>query len=469
MEKKKHLSQQAMVIMAFLALPNIANGQLLKGKVVGEIPEDAIVNYSPTGNPFQVMTTNLEFDEEGNFVYDTNLAQDNADVTIDFGVPGGYFGAHLTKGKTVEMTIKKTADGYEATFKGPNADVCRYVNRSTIAFDNMKYWAPDPSEAKPNAEYRKILEDEHNACVAMLPTIKDKATRQYYTAITENQYKWCKLRLIMDKCQEDGTRTTDNAEFMSLLKGVDVNNPICVKTNISLTALNAMTTAPMEGSNEAYCRQQLDVSNRLVTDPTLHTIMTQVIGQNYYLYGDGSGNVKKFTEDYLNFAGADSLLAKTIVNQFQERRKALAQTKRGNKAPDITLETPEGKQVQLSSLLGSKFTYIDVWATWCGPCCKEIPHLEKLVEKYKGNDKVQFISISVDADTKAWHNKLDKDKPQWAQYHLTPENSKKFHSDWGISGIPRFIMIDSEGYIYSADASRPSDAKTVETIDQQIN
>lgn len=78
------------------------------------------------------------------------------------------------------------------------------------------------------------------------------------------------------------------------------------------------------------------------------------------------------------------------------------------------METIDGKQVELSSLLKGKFSYIDVWATWCGPCCAEIPHLERLVEKYKDNDNVQFISISVDADRKAWENKLkkaDKDRP----------------------------------------------------------
>jgi thiol-disulfide isomerase/thioredoxin len=131
------------------------------------------------------------------------------------------------------------------------------------------------------------------------------------------------------------------------------------------------------------------------------------------------------------------------------------------------LNTPDGKQVQLKSLLKGKFTYIDVWATWCGPCCKEIPHLEKLVEKFKGNDKVQFISISTDANADAWKAKLAKDKPQWAQYILTPENDKKFCTDWGIAGIPRFIMIDANGMIFAPDASRPSEEKTANIIAEQ--
>ena len=95
---------------------------------------------------------------------------------------------------------------------------------------------------------------------------------------------------------------------------------------------------------------------------------------------------------------------------------------------------------------------------------KEIPFVEKLVEKFKDNPKVQFISISVDQNVQAWEKKLDNDKPQWAQYILTPENNQIFSKDWGITGIPRFIMIDQEGNIFSGDATRPSEPKTEETI-----
>lgn len=60
------------------------------------------------------------------------------------------------------------------------------------------------------------------------------------------------------------------------------------------------------------------------------------------------------------------------------------------------MTAPDGRVVRLSELFG-KFLYIDVWATWCGPCCAEISHLEKLVERFAGNDKVRFVSISSDA------------------------------------------------------------------------
>ena len=112
--------------------------------------------------------------------------------------------------------------------------------------------------------------------------------------------------------------------------------------------------------------------------------------------------------------------------------------------------------------------YIDVWATWCAPCCKEIPHLEKLVEQYKGNDKIRFVSISVDQNRNAWLKKLEKDQPEWEQYILSKEEEKQFMSYWGIGGIPRFIMLNKEGRIVQSDAPRPSDEQLIEMINSQL-
>ena len=156
-----------------------------------------------------------------------------------------------------------------------------------------------------------------------------------------------------------------------------------------------------------------------------------------------------------------------MYKQFLEVKKSKEKTAAGTTAPDITLDTPDGKQVQLKDVCKGKFTYIDVWATWCGPCKKEIPHMAKLVERFKGNDKVQFLSISVDESVEAWKKMIEADKPAWAQYNIHGAVNAQFSKDWGITGIPRFIMIDKDGNIFAADASRPSNEETAKTIEEQ--
>ena len=457
----------ACALLGLLSLPLQADAQLLKGQLIGFKSDEGLVTYTPDGSVYNNVMTELEFDADGRFVFDAQLPLPTIDASVDFG-GNIFFGVHLVKGQTVEMNITKTDKGYQVDFKGPQTDVSHFVNRATQAFDMMRYWSPDPAEQKTNKEYRDLLDSEYDAVVKLLPTIKDKKTRDYYARLSEGQYKWLKIRLIMDDAYDKKTNYLTDPEFLSLVKDVDVNDDISFRTNLSLPTLSSKVKTAMDGSNEAYCLELMDVVNKYVTYPPLHSQMVRVIGDNYFLYGDGSGDSQLFIDKFLQFAGKDSIAAKEQVSQFLEKKRAMKDTAVGMAAPDITLNTVDGEQIQLSSLLKGKFTYIDVWATWCGPCVKEIPHLEKLVEKYKGNDKVQFISISVDTDVNAWKKKLEKDNPQWVQYILTPENNKIFSDDWGISGIPRFIMIDADGNIFSRDASRPSDEKTVTIIEEQI-
>ena len=79
-----------------------------------------------------------------------------------------------------------------------------------------------------------------------------------------------------------------------------------------------------------------------------------------------------------------------------------------------------------------------------------------------------IISISTDEDRDKWLQKIRKDNPAWPQYILDGEEGQRFLSGWGIGGIPRFIMLTSDGRIFSADAMRPSDERIVETIEAQL-
>lgn len=457
-----------MLVLAVCLCSSLSTqAQLLKGRLVNISTDDAAVAYSADGYLLNQQMFELSIADDGTFSFDMPLEKPSGDVEIYIGEKG-IFGAHLVKGKTVEMTITKKGDDMEATFKGPEADVSRFVNMMSKSFDSMKYSSMDPSESKPNAEYRTLLEEEYAKVKAALKQIKDKKQREYYTRLSEGNYKWTKARLIMDDCENKKQSTKENAEMMEILRDVDVNDDISYQTNLSLTALNHMAKTEFGGNNEALCYELMDITNRKVTKPELRNVMVRIIGQDYYTYGDGTGDYKTFTQKFKEFAGNDAPIVDEMYKQFLEVKASKEKTASGTAAPDITLDTPDGQQVQLKDIAKGRFTYIDVWATWCGPCKKEIPYMEKLVERFQGNDKVLFISISVDENVKAWKTMIENDKPQWAQYNIHGEVNKQFSSDWGITGIPRFIMIDKDGNIFSADATRPSNEETAQTIMEQI-
>ena len=187
--------------------------------------------------------------------------------------------------------------------------------------------------------------------------------------------------------------------------------------------------------------------------------MTVIMYATTYM---NSNQLEKFWPFYKQQASKD------IVDMYSAQVEAMINNKAGVMAHDNEFCDAMGNVHRFSEFKG-KVLYVDIWATWCGPCKMEIPYLAKLVEHYKNNDNVKFISISVDTNKKAWENKIAADKPAWAQYIASKEQYAKISKDWGIMGIPRFILINKDGTICSGDADRPSNPNIIPTIDKLLN
>ena len=125
-------------------------------------------------------------------------------------------------------------------------------------------------------------------------------------------------------------------------------------------------------------------------------------------------------------------------------------------------ENNAGGTTSLEDLKG-KYLYVDVWATWCGPCKKEIPFLKELEKAYHGKN-IEFVSVSIDkqSDHGKW-KKMIIDK-ELGGVQLLADNAWKsqFVQDYLIKGIPRFILIDPNGNIVTANAPGPSEEELID-------
>ncbi|MBY0066718.1 TlpA family protein disulfide reductase [Empedobacter falsenii] len=135
------------------------------------------------------------------------------------------------------------------------------------------------------------------------------------------------------------------------------------------------------------------------------------------------------------------------------------------KAPDFSLADINGKRFDLSDFKG-KYVYMDIWATWCGPCKVQIPFMKEL-EKQFHNAPIHFVSVSLDKleDKPIWEKMVRENQMSGVQLFAGRENN--FGFDYKIEYIPTFIILDKEGNIMIDRAPAPMDYQTG-GINQQL-
>jgi peroxiredoxin len=174
--------------------------------------------------------------------------------------------------------------------------------------------------------------------------------------------------------------------------------------------------------------------------------------------------IKKYPDseygaDYASFAAA--------LEQAAKQANVAETIQVGMQAPDISLKSPDGKNYSLSDLKG-KVVLLDFWASWCGPCRKNNPHVVEVYNKYKDKgftvysvsldgiderSKVRYpseeqLKAGLEQSKKNWIAAIEKDQLAWP-YHVS-ELTKwdtKAAREYGVMGIPKTFLIDRKGKI----------------------
>ncbi|MET3106243.1 peroxiredoxin [Oxalobacteraceae bacterium GrIS 2.11] len=114
-----------------------------------------------------------------------------------------------------------------------------------------------------------------------------------------------------------------------------------------------------------------------------------------------------------------------------------------SKAPDFTLHTMGGPNLRLQEQRG-KVVMINFWATWCGPCQQELPHLNQLYEKYRG---AGFVMLGVNVDDDAKHAG-DVATKLGLKFPVLLDTDKALSKTYDLSTMPSTLLIDREGKVH---------------------
>lgn len=182
-------------------------------------------------------------------------------------------------------------------------------------------------------------------------------------------------------------------------------------------------------------------------------------------FGDRKAKDLAILEDKTLEEGFISTMKPIVMQQHQEiemyfNSKLDALKYNGQPMVDFSYENHKGGKSSIKDFKG-KYVYIDIWATWCGPCIAEIPALKKLEHDLEGSDIV-FMSISVDQqkDREKWINMVNNKELGGVQLMADSAFNSVIIQTYAIQGIPRFMVVDRDGNVLNADASRPSDPST---------
>ncbi len=153
--------------------------------------------------------------------------------------------------------------------------------------------------------------------------------------------------------------------------------------------------------------------------------------------------------------------------QMEEMKAQMAQADKlnGTVSPGFDYENHKGGKTKLDNLRG-KYVYIDTWATWCGPCIREIPAMKEVEKKYHGKN-IQFVSISIDEkkDYEKWKKFVADKELGGIQLYADNAWNSAFMVAYGVKSIPRFILIGPDGKVISANAPRPSSPELITQLE----
>ncbi|MGB5419440.1 TlpA family protein disulfide reductase, partial [Algibacter sp.] len=208
----------------------------------------------------------------------------------------------------------------------------------------------------------------------------------------------------------------------------------------------------------AYDLAFLKTVSAIETESIKNTLLFDFANFNLNYSEDIDGFYKMFTENSSNEKN------NKIVSEKYEKLTAL---KEGKVSPKfVNYENYAGGKTSLDDLKG-KYVYIDVWATWCGPCIQQIPHLQEVEKKYHGKN-IEFVSISIDKpnDYEKWKTMVNEKQLGGIQLFADNDWESAFVREYQIQGIPKFILIDTEGHIVDSNAPRPSSEKLIELFEK---
>ncbi|WP_299711613.1 TlpA disulfide reductase family protein [uncultured Tenacibaculum sp.] len=398
----------------------------------------------------------IRFDRKNKTFLDTLKNITPGHYTLKIGKrPVQVYLSSLDDLKLIVDAKKRTKD---PVFEGATANINKYITEKAkklgVVLGNAnKLFSMNEDEFLSKMDsYKSTLEDLANA--SQLPADyleKEMRNINYEFALAIKNYQGFHRILYGD-------------EEFEVSDQFPMDIPDDIDLNISVDYINS------KPYRDLIKRRLDDVTNKknrqdgdfdLTYLETVHTEINDTLVKNDLLHKAAEKqitttiNLKEYYRKYNSYS--TNAANKAEIGELYNKLKLTA---KGQPSPKFEkLENYNGGKTSLDDLIGKgKYVYIDVWATWCGFCKKEIPLLKRFEQQFHGKN-IEFVSLSVDRpSSKAkWKQTIkDREMSGIQLFAGKTQEELQFTKDYLIKGLPRFILIDPDGKIVNANAPRPS-------------
>lgn len=411
-----------------------------------------------------VQNDSVSINEDGTFTYIHDYPN-GQEIWLVAEDAKGFVRLYMKNGNKQHVVLSASADSIngrcDVVYSG-DSKPSEFLGEYDKEFGYYGKWALDKADDYANF---KDFQAELNGVVTRLETQlngtgdKDFIAKQKKNI--ETQRTTLPFRFALGNKIASVSANTDK-EFVDFAEKIDYNNMESAKNNLVDLYVSWYQSCHPD-SQQGKGAQYFSILKQRVSDQSVIDFVADAYISRYIQDG-ADADLESTFEAYKQITKNQEKV-KELMPKYEGLKKLLP----GNIAPDFDLKDTAEKAVRFSEVIGKgKVVYLDIWATWCGPCCAEIPYMEKLAEHYKGNSKIEIMSISLDENLNNWKKKLEADRPAWKQF-VTPNGLKSgLCKEYQITGIPRFMLFDKDGKIIDLNAPRPSDKEIINYLDRQL-
>ncbi|MEM6771726.1 MAG: TlpA disulfide reductase family protein, partial [Bacteroidota bacterium] len=438
-----HMNKSAVYLLVSLAIVltacspeappeyTIVQGKLPAGTKSGKIKYDKTYEDLPVA-------------EDGSYVDTINIAEEQY---VDLALGDLRFWIYLSPGDAITISGDSVL-----SFSGDNAEINTYLYQSAMAEDGqMSFKEIYEQEEGDYLRYRDSIKADQLTHLAQL-----SAGNEAFQAFHRKGIEYDYLFQVAQYPTYHGYFVENyepSATITSIYQEVSLDNEADAKRYSGYRYLaSELLDLRADSVEDITTLSHLEASLSVLRSVQSPTILDEKLNELLYYFNAQEKNLESVRDSMLARAKLDD--TKEAIN---ERYTLLSKLKPGSPSPAFDYENYQGGSTKLADLKG-KYVYVDIWATWCGPCLGEIPHLKK-TEAVFHDANIEFVSISIDelADKDKWRGMIEKRELGGTQLFADNDWESEFVRSYGILGIPHFILLDDQGNIVSANVERPSD------------